>query len=798
MSPWTVLAHAIGTVAAVGALSFTSLATARRLRIEGTTRIVLAAAVLAAAQVVVTVEGLSLLGAIRWVALVVVPVSIALAVRAAGWRLPERARLAWRWRGDVPLMVLGGAALVAGAVLVLHAALVPVAHHDSITHHLPRAALYLQQGSLDAFNTADLRLTAHPANAEILILWQMAVSGLNAGGPLLQVLAWLGSVLAVARLARDLGAGVRAAAFSGLAFASLPGVVLQATTAQNDLTMAFFVLCAAVFARSGLAGRHLGHLAVAGAAFGLALGTKSVAILAVPALALLVVAESVRAGRLLRREAALLVASCVAGLLVLGSYFFLQNLRRYGHLAGPPAFTDLGAMPKVDAGVTWSNAVRLGLRLSEPAGLVPPGSRPAAWIEAGHARFAERVRAALRVEARRAQDYLHGTSPAHGGLPIDADVTAFGPLLAIAGGPLLLFFALRRGVDPAARALAWGAFAYLLGTAALLRYNFHLQRFLVGMVAIAAPLLSALHRENPGRWARWGNAALATVCCGTLLLCVAVRAGAPLVRTVRARQPEERAVPLLRDRPEAEAAARLLDRLPPGRVAFVPSVADVVHPLFDRSLSRVIRMVRAESAQGRAIVRASDFVLIWGDTQRAIGEGALGAGSRPWFQTQDLGPLLEDVRSSWNPILDGRLYSPGGFHLFAKRSLSPAERSALPDLLPSSPPLADDRWVGERFARPVRLDPSRPVLRVRGEVTPLAAPTIEVRGPARELLARFSPPVGFFEERVSLESLIDADAVPYAVLTFESTGAFETGGLEGRETRRDASWRSPDLALTAR
>jgi hypothetical protein len=83
-------------------------------------------------------------------------------------------------------------------------------------------------------------------------------------------------------------------------------------------------------------------------------------------------------------------------------------------------------------------------------------------------------------------------------------------------------------------------------------------------------------------------------------------------------------------------------------------------------------------------------------------------------------------------------------------------------------------------------------------VTPLAAPTIEVRGPARELLARFSPPVGFFEERVSLESLIDADAVPYAVLTFESTGAFETGGLEGRETRRDASWRSPDLALTAR
>ena len=710
--------HAVVGCTSFAAVVVASLALARRLRIEGTARIALAVGILAAGQIVLTVEGLSLLGRIRWAPLVIVHVSVAAALLYGVGPPTARTRRATAWRApDAPLVLMGGMTLVAASVLALHAVLVPVSHDDSITYHLSKAVLYLQQGSLGGFDTADLRLTTHPANAEILILWQMAVSGLNAGGPLLQVLCWLGSAVAVSRLARDLGAGGRPAAFAGLAFASLPGLVLQATTAQNDLTMAFFTVSALTFARSGLAERRAGHLALAGVAYGLALGTKAVAILAAPALVLLVVAESVRARRVLRREGALLMVCCTAGLLLFGCYFYGQNLRRYGRLAGPAAFTDLGALPRVDARLAWSNLVRLGLRMSEPAGLVPPPSRPAAWIEVGHARFAAGVRAALAVEARHPQDYLHGSSPEHGGLPIEADVTAFGPLVALAGAPLLAFFAFRRRVDPAAKALAWGALAYLLGTAALLRYNFHLQRFLVGMVAIAAPLLAVLYREGGGRWVRMGNAALAAICCGTLGLCVAVRAGAPIARTVSAWQRGERAVPTRPERPEAETARLLFDRLPPGRVAFVPSVGDPVYPVFDRSLSRIIRMVRAGSAEGAATVGASDFVLIWGDRQRAIGAGELAPGAWPWFEIADLRPLVEQLQakhSGWHPVLDGALYRPGSFRLFARRPLSPAEAARLPDLLPSSPPVASDRWRGPRFALPVRLDPARPVLRVLG------------------------------------------------------------------------------------
>jgi hypothetical protein len=787
---------AVGGAAALASVGATSLALARRLRLQGRARTALAVGILAAAQIVLTVEALSLLGRVRWAPLVIVHVSIALAVLAAGWPPRAASGRADLWRdADPPLVLLGGVATVAAAALAVHAALVPTGHDDSVTYHLTKVVLYLQQGSLAKFDTADLRLTTHPANAEILILWQMAVSGWNGGAPLLQVLCWVGTAAAVSRLARDLGAGARPAAFAGLAFASLPGVVLQATTAQNDLTMAFFTVSALTFARSGLAGRDPRHLVVAGVACGLAMGTKMVAVLAAPAFVLLVVAESLRARRALRRETLQLAACCAAGVLLLGCYFYAQNLRRYGRPTGPVAFGDLGAMARVDARVTWSNLVRLGIRLSEPAGLVPPGTPPAAWIEAAHARLAAGVRRALAVEARHPQDYLRGSSPEHAGLPVEADITAFGPLVAIAGAPVLFFFALRRRSDPAARALAWGALAYLLGTAALLRYNFHLQRFLVGMVAIAAPLLYVLYREGTGWRVRTTNAALAAVCCGTLGLCVSVRAGAPIARTLAAWHRGERVVPTRPQRPEAEAARRLFERLPPGRVAFLPSVGDPVYLVFDHSLTRPIRLMRAGSAEASATMTASEFVLIWGDAQFAIRDGDLGDGAAPWFETVDLRPLLERLRadgSGWHPILDGALYPPGSVHLFARRPLTPAEANRLPDLLPSSPPPASDGGRGPTFALPVRLDPARPVLRVRGNAATETV-AIEVRGPAGEPLARWTPPSGGFVASIPLDTLIASRRTEYTVLTFETTAQ---GG--GSDPGRAERWSSVDLALTSR
>jgi hypothetical protein len=678
------------------------------------------------------------------------------------------ARTAWG-AADGPLRLLAGVTLGAAAVIALHALFVPVRHVDSVIYHLPRIGFYLQQGSLDAFPTPDLRQTALPVDAEILVLWQTVLSGRLLGAPLAQVLCWLGTSLAVFRLARDLGADLRGAAFAGLAFASLPVVVLETTTVQNDLVMAFFVACALVFARSGVAQGRAGHLAVAGAAFGLALGTKAVAALAAPALLGLVVAESIRAGRPLWRRAVLLALSCAIGVLSLGSYIYVQNLRVHGHAAGSRAFADMHALPRFDGRVAWANLGRLALRLSEPAGLVPPGTRAAAWLERVHARFAARARGALGIEARLPEDFMRGEGPQLVGLPIDPDLTTFGPLLAFAGVPVLAYTLLRRRIDPAARALALGAVTYLVGVAVLLRYNFHLGRFLIAMAAMGAPLLAVLYRDGRTKAGRFVNGVLAAVCMATLLVCTA-RATSVTVAPADGAPGDAR---------EADAAALLFGRLPPGRVALWTSGAgrDPIAPLFYRSLSRPVRTVRAGDAGEPALLRDADYVLVWGDGQLAIRLGDPGADPGSWFEFHDLQPLLAQLRqpgSGWHTLVDGPLYPPGGFVLCARRTLSGAERAALPDVLPwSQSTLAR----GAHFLLPVRLDAARPVLVVRGEAMVPAPVMIAVSGPAGEPLVPLTPVEGAFALRVPLDPLVAADRAPYAVVAFQSSGPWRTSGI---------------------
>lgn len=778
-----VAARALLLLAAAASVAAVGLRVARLLRVEGTTRVVLAAAVLAASQIVLAVQALSLVGAIRLLPLLAAHAVVA-AMLLRDWRRPLGiagcVRAFWS-EAEVPLRLLAGLTAAAALVLALAAVAVPVRHDDSLSYHLPRVAIALQQGHLDAFPTPDLRQTALPANAEMLILWQMALSGQNAGATLWQLLCWVGTTLAVFRLARDVGAPLRPAAFAALAFASFPAVVLQATTAQNDLTVAFFTTCALLFARSGLAQRHTGELVLAGVALGLSLGTKTTALFTVAALALLALAESLRARRLLARESVVLAVCCAVGFLTLGSYVYVQNARRYGHPSGPAAFVDLGALPRVEARVLWANLVRIGIRLSEPAGVVPPGTRTADRLEQVHARLADATRTWLGVEQVLAEDFMKGQASRQSGLPIEADVTTFGPLFAVLGLPVLFFWALRPRADPSARALAWSALAYVVSVAALLRYNIYVGRFLVGMVAIAAPLLAVLYRPGTNVRTRIWNGLLAFCCCATLALCVAVRGATPLVRTLRAARANEG--PLVRpDRPEAAVAARLLERLPPGDVALVPQgVGDLVFAIFDDTFSRRVHIVRASHAGAPALLDASDYVVVWAETQHQIVEGEPLADAWPWFGVSDLRPLLATLRrsgSGWHPLLDAPLlYPPGGFHMFARRPLTSSERAALPTLLPSSPPLPKDLVRGTAFALPVLVDPARPAtLVIRGEPLPGTSLAIDVRGPAGEPLLDATPTAPF-EERVALGGL-PASRAPYVVLTFRSTTPWRDGGLE--------------------
>ncbi len=222
---------------------------------------IIACLILSYAQLVLATEILSAWGAIQPGGFLVFHAVVAAAVIAWVWAkrpvwpafsLPSReSRLFFVSEHKLLLFLAAAVFLVAviGVGLVLS---VPPNTNDSMGYHLSRAGYWLQQGSLSHYNAPNLRQIVFPPNAEIVVLWLITFlrSDLLAG--FVQWVAYLGLLVGVYALARQLEFSLFQAVFAGLTWALLPIVVLESTSTQNDLVVSFCVVACLYFFIQGV------------------------------------------------------------------------------------------------------------------------------------------------------------------------------------------------------------------------------------------------------------------------------------------------------------------------------------------------------------------------------------------------------------------------------------------------------------------------------------------------------------------------------------------------------------------
>jgi hypothetical protein len=274
----------LSTAAGLVLLAVPSLALPAALRIGGLARFAVAALVAAAATIVAVFVVLSLVDQLTrgWI---LVGQAIVAAGSAGAWTLAGRPppprgyvdaiREGVRTAPGHPAVMAFGAAVVLALAVQLFAAIAVAPNNwDSMTYHLSRAAYWLQNHSATQFFPGSIRQNGAPPNAEMLQAWTMAITGTDRFAQVVQWLALVGIAAAVFGGARLLGFARPASIFAAALFVALPQPILQATTTQNDLVVTFFIAAAALFGVSGLRNGSRGELAVAGAAAGLAIGTK--------------------------------------------------------------------------------------------------------------------------------------------------------------------------------------------------------------------------------------------------------------------------------------------------------------------------------------------------------------------------------------------------------------------------------------------------------------------------------------------------------------------------------------------
>ena len=266
----------------------------------------------------------------------------------------------------VPLWVYVPVTVTLAATLVI-ALVAPPNSTDSMTYHLTRVAEWIQRRSVEPYATSTIRQVFMPVWAEYAILhFQVLAGGSDRFAPLVQWLAFAGCLLVGADIARRLAGSAREIGLALLFTATLPMVVVQASSTQSDVVTAFW--CAA-FAWAVLAAQERPErdaVLLPAGALGLAIATKGTAYVVCAPFAMWWLANRVRTAGW--RRAALQAAGLGVVVVLLNAPMFARNFRLFHHPLGPEAQRSALANAAHGPGSLASNLVRNAtLHLATPS-----------------------------------------------------------------------------------------------------------------------------------------------------------------------------------------------------------------------------------------------------------------------------------------------------------------------------------------------------------------------------------------------------------------------------------------------
>ncbi len=274
------------------------------------------------------------------------------------------------------LLILGGIVFIAYAIGVFLILATPQNNYDSMTYHLSRIGYWLQHSTLSPWPTPNPRQTTFPPNAEIGLLWMALFWGSDLLSGFIQWLCVPVIMAAIYGMSGMLGANPRQSLMLSLIWATFPEVFLQSLTTMNDLVSAAFFTSAVYFLYTGFKAGAKHDLLLSGLALGLALGTKSTVILALPGLLLILIALLIfERNKVWNKLFTWSLLSCLAFLLV-GAFSYAQNYIYYRNPFSISQWTNYFVNPSLSRSeLVTKNLFLYSVQMADLTG-VPESVRP--------------------------------------------------------------------------------------------------------------------------------------------------------------------------------------------------------------------------------------------------------------------------------------------------------------------------------------------------------------------------------------------------------------------------------------
>ena len=251
-----------------------------------------------AAQIILTFEFLSLLKAIDLYNVLKVNIAVFL-FALVFWHIKNRPRLKTEafelsfekikteLKKDKILFALSIFFLGSLIVSFFLAFYAPVNLWDSMTYHTARVAFWIQNKSLEHFETSSIRQIMFSPNAEIFYLWPLVFIKKDFLAGMAQFISFCGSLWILSSFLSYIKVSKKRILWAVFIFASLPEIILQASSTQNDLVLGFFLFASLYLFIYGVREKEKNSIIMSAMALGISVGIKGTVFMFLPALGII-------------------------------------------------------------------------------------------------------------------------------------------------------------------------------------------------------------------------------------------------------------------------------------------------------------------------------------------------------------------------------------------------------------------------------------------------------------------------------------------------------------------------------
>lgn len=307
------------------------------------------------AQIVFTVEFLSLFKAISQVGILIMNIIILLGA-IFFWKKNEKplykpdvkqfwVKIFKAIKKDKMLGVMGLGFLFFIAITVFLCALVPVLEYDSLAYHFNRAIMWVSQGSLAHFDIADDRNINMAINSEILYTWFLTFVPRNLFIRFFTFADYIFALIALSAFLEVNKFSMRKQLWTIFLFSSLAGVTVGASGVETNIMIGALALVGVCLFQIGVKKALIAPIYFSSLAFALAIGAKTSVFFMLPGIAIILFYLTYKYQRQnISRYLFIFAGFSILNFILFAAYNYILNFLEFGSLMGSASTIDYHKM----------------------------------------------------------------------------------------------------------------------------------------------------------------------------------------------------------------------------------------------------------------------------------------------------------------------------------------------------------------------------------------------------------------------------------------------------------------------